>query len=54
MKPFECVGETDELRLAYHMAVQNDHTPLGFDVPTSNYDKDRLSDAQPWATQMIQ
>jgi len=54
MKPFECVGETNELRLAYHMAMANGHTPLGFDVPPSDYDKDALSDAQPWATQMIQ
>lgn len=54
MKPFECVGETDELRLAYHMAMANDYTPLGFDVPPSDYDKDALTGAQPWATQMIQ
>lgn len=54
MKPFECVGETAELRLAYHMALANGHTALGFDVPTSDYDKDALGDAQPWATQMIQ
>ncbi len=54
MKPFECVGETDELRLAYHLAIQNGHARLSFDVPESDYDKDRISDVQPWAAQMIQ
>jgi hypothetical protein len=54
MKPFECVGETEELRRAYNMAVSNGHTPLGFDVPLSDYDKDAVTAAQPWASQMIQ
>lgn len=54
MKPFECVGETDELRKAYHLAIENGHTPLAFDVPPSDYDKDAVTAAQPWASQMIQ
>lgn len=54
MKPFECVGETEELRKAYHLAIANGHTPLAFEVPASDYDKDAVTDAQPWASQMIQ
>lgn len=54
MKPFECVGETEELRKAYHLAIDNGHTPLAFDVPSSDYDKDAVTAAQPWASQMIQ
>lgn len=39
MKPFECVGEVDELRLAYHMAQQKDgYGRLSFDVPESSFD----------------
>lgn len=38
MKPFECVGETDELRLAYHMAQKcGGYGRLSFKVPTSSY-----------------
>ncbi len=39
MKPFECVGEIDELRRAYHMAQQRgSYDQLSFDVPASNFD----------------
>jgi len=41
MKPFECVGEVDELRLAYHMAWENFGTEsyqLSFDVPKGDFD----------------
>lgn len=45
MKPFECVGEIDELRYAYHQAqaaVWPDeagaYQPLAFDVPEANFD----------------
>ncbi|MEI7918075.1 MAG: hypothetical protein WCH58_01710 [Candidatus Saccharibacteria bacterium] len=39
MKPFECVGEVDELRLAYHMAQKKGgYAQLPFDVPESTFD----------------
>jgi len=39
MKPFECVGEVDELRLAYYMAQQRGgYSSLSFDVPESVFD----------------
>lgn len=39
MKPFECVGEVDELRLAYHMARnEGKYSPLSFAVPQSGFD----------------
>lgn len=39
MKPFECVGEIDELRRAYHMAQQRGgYGQLSFEVPESNFD----------------
>ncbi len=39
MKPFECVGEVDELRLAYNMAQQRGgYGKLSFDVPNSDFD----------------
>lgn len=38
-KPFECIGEIDELRLAYHMAIaKGDYAKLPFNVPESNFD----------------
>lgn len=39
MKPFECVGEIDELRLAYHMAIKKGgYLQLPFEVPESDFD----------------
>jgi hypothetical protein len=39
MKPFECVGEVDELRLAYHKAqARGGYATFDFDVPESSYD----------------
>ncbi|QQG50708.1 MAG: hypothetical protein HZB75_04205 [Candidatus Saccharibacteria bacterium] len=39
MKPFECVGETEELRLAYHMAQNcGGYSDIGFIVPESSFD----------------
>lgn len=54
MKPFECVGETQELRLAYHMAHQK--TPaysLPFEVPVSHFDYKKIDVAQDWAYDLI-
>lgn len=48
-KPFECVGETDELRRAYHLALGRGYQPLPFTVPDSDYDYNAVSDAAPWA-----
>ncbi|HMH69865.1 MAG TPA: hypothetical protein VK502_00545 [Candidatus Saccharimonadales bacterium] len=54
MKPFECVGETDELRLAYHMAMERgDYESLSFEVPVSSFNYDYEYDAQEWARQMV-
>ncbi len=41
MKPFECVGETEELRAAYHMARERFGTgtySLPFNVATTDFD----------------
>lgn len=39
MKPFECIGEIEELRLAYQKAQQkNEYQTLSFPVPSSKYD----------------
>jgi len=53
-KPFECVGETDELRLAYHLSQNNGYTSLPFVVPPSEFDIDQPSDGQSWAVEMLQ
>ncbi|HEY5695441.1 MAG TPA: hypothetical protein VIQ80_01250, partial [Candidatus Saccharimonadales bacterium] len=55
MKPFECVGEVDELRLAYHMAqTRGGYGRLSFEVPSSQFDYEREHESQAWAHQMIQ
>lgn len=53
-KPFECVGEIDELRKAYNLALSRGYEPVSFDVPDSNFDKDTQSPMQQWAEMMIQ
>lgn len=53
MKPLECVGEIEELRLAYHMARETYGTEryqLPFDVPVSNFDYQRKYPTQAWAS----
>ena len=54
MKPFECVGEVDELRKAYELALLRGYRPLPFDVPSSSFDLDIRYPSQAWATEMIQ
>ncbi|NCU38974.1 hypothetical protein EOL96_08100 [Candidatus Saccharibacteria bacterium] len=54
MKPFECIGEIDELRKAYHMALDRGYEPLPFTVPQSNFDKDREYPSQSWASDTIE
>lgn len=53
MKPFECVGEVDELRYAYQLALHRGYEPLPFTVPASYYDFDALYEHQLWARKMI-
>lgn len=54
-KPFECIGEIEELRLAYHMAMsRGGYSSLPFDVAMSDFDYKQTYEAQPWATEMIQ
>lgn len=55
MKPFECVGEIAELRLAYHMAQERGgYEPLSFAVPASTFNYEQLYDAQEWARKMVE
>ncbi len=54
-KPFECIGEIDELRLAYHKAQeQGGYESLSFDVPVSTFDYMQQYPAQDWAVKMLQ
>jgi hypothetical protein len=54
-KPFECVGEIDELRLAYHRCqLKGDYQPLPFSVPDSAFDYMQTYPAQEWAVKMLQ
>jgi hypothetical protein len=49
MKPFECIGETEELRYAYHQAVERGYSHVSFEVPRGNFDYLHEYDAQDWA-----
>ena len=49
MKPFECVGEIDELRYAYHMSEASGYARLPFAVPESSFDPSQSYEAQAWA-----
>ena len=54
MKPFECIGEIDELRFAYHASQQKDgFSSLPFDVPVSNFSYNTEHPAQAWAVDML-
>ncbi len=51
MKPFECVGETDELRYAYSLAqAKSGYGQVSFEVPASSYDYMAEYPAQPFAS----
>lgn len=53
-KPFECVGEIDELRLAYHRAqARGGYDPLPFAVPSSEYDYLQTFPVQDWTVQIF-
>jgi UDP-N-acetylmuramoylalanine--D-glutamate ligase len=50
MKPFECVGEIDELRYAYGLAMKRGgYQPVSFAVPDSQFDYLAEYPAQDWA-----
>lgn len=54
-KPFECVGEIDELRLAYHKAqARGGYGRLPFEVPESDFNYLQIYPAQKWAVEMLQ
>lgn len=54
-KPFECIGEIDELRRAYHMSQKREgYASLPFDVPESTFDYLQNYPSQDWATAMLQ
>jgi hypothetical protein len=56
MKPFECVGEIDELRAAYHMAQArfgDQVSKLPFTVPRGQFDYQVLGPQQLWTKQYI-
>ncbi len=56
MKPFECVGEVAELRLAYHMALQKHGskiTALPFKVPKSDFDYKKPHESQAWTQTLL-
>ncbi len=54
IKPFECVGEVDELRAAYHLAQANGYQSLSFQVPTSGFNYDILYRAQMQLASILQ
>lgn len=55
MKPFECVGEIEELRLAYQRSQKyGEYKILPFDVPITSFDYLKQYPAQDWAVKMIQ
>ncbi len=56
MKPFECVGEVEELRTAYAMARARYGTvacQLPFDVPEGHFDYKKLGPAQAWTAEYL-
>ena len=54
MKPFECVGEVDELRRAYHLAqARGEYDELPFKVPESDFEWRHEYEAQDWARELM-
>ncbi|MDB5162244.1 MAG: putative UDP-N-acetylmuramoylalanine--D-glutamate ligase [Candidatus Saccharibacteria bacterium] len=50
MKPFECVGEIDELRSAYHRAqAKGGYKTVSFEVPEASFDYLKEYPAQDWS-----
>lgn len=53
MKPFECIGEVEELRWVYAQACEQGYTKLSFAVPESDFKKERRYACQEWAARLI-
>lgn len=53
MKPFECIGEVDELRLAYGMAMERGYSAVPFAVPSSVFDYKQEYPTQQWAAELF-
>lgn len=54
MKPFECVGEIDELRYAYHRAQEKGgFETVSFNVPMADFDYLAQYPAQDWTPSLI-
>lgn len=54
MKPFECIGEVDELRYAYQQSQARGFTALPFAVPgESTFDQNAQYPAQAWTQELI-
>lgn len=53
LKPFECIGEVNELRLAYQLSIQNGYDSLPFNVPESRYDYLQKYPMQKWAEGLL-
>lgn len=51
-KPFECIGEIDELRYAYHRRKEG-YGALPFDVPESTFDYQHEYPLQDWARELF-
>lgn len=53
MKPFECVGEIDELRQAYELKLPG-YPNLPFPVPPSNFDYQKITTMQPYFHKLLE
>jgi hypothetical protein len=54
MKPFECVGQVDELQKAYHMAQERGgYSTLPFAVPESDFDYMHDYESQVWTRSLV-
>lgn len=53
MKPFECIGEVDELRQAYALKLP-EYPDLPFPVPASSFDYEALGNMQPFFRQLAE
>ena len=53
-KPFECIGEIEELRTAYKMAQsRGGYGTLPFSVPESHFDYTSTYPSQHWFAEML-
>lgn len=54
-KPFECVGEVDELRQAYTMVrARGEYDALPFDVPKTGYNYMQTYPSQSWTKNLVE